>query len=126
MDSDDGAIANVAVDHRGGLWALRHAVPDGLRAAGHVIGCDIALRRGDVTTFRETVAADIRSEHPAIRVSDFGPVRDGSLPFHLVLQLCGAAGRARICTSVKDAVCALALTNKNTPHQHTTGQHVQL
>src|SRR3546814_11707895 len=25
MDSDEGSIANVAVDHRGGLWALRHA-----------------------------------------------------------------------------------------------------
>src|SRR3546814_4122565 len=64
MDSDDGAFAMVAVYHRGGVWALRHAVPEGLRAAGHVIGCDIALRRGDVTTFRETVAAEIRSDHP--------------------------------------------------------------
>src|SRR3546814_5632584 len=84
MDSDDGAIANVAVDHRGGLWALRHAVPEGLRAAGHVIGCDIALGRGDVTTVRETVAAEIRSDLPEIRVCDFGHVGDGGLLFNLV------------------------------------------
>src|SRR3546814_14483067 len=84
MDSDDGAFAMVAVYHRGGVWALRHAVPEGLRAAGHVIGCDIALRRGDVTTFRETVAAEIRSDNPEIRVCDFGHVGDGGLNFNLV------------------------------------------
>src|SRR3546814_10967357 len=52
MDSDDGAIANVAVDHRGGFVAPRHAVPEGLRAAGHVIACDLPRRRGHVTRKR--------------------------------------------------------------------------
>jgi len=53
MEGDDAPVADVAVDRHDGLWALRHAIPEGLRASGSVIGCDIALKRGDLAAFRE-------------------------------------------------------------------------
>jgi FAD/FMN-containing dehydrogenase len=86
---DDGAgeaavVADVAIDHHDGLWALRHALTEGLRAAGTVIGCDIALRRGDVAGFRAAMIAELARDHPEIAVCDFGHVGDGGLHFNMV------------------------------------------
>ncbi len=85
----DGAILDVAVDRGTALWAIRHAVPEGLRAMGSVIGCDIALRRGDVGAFRETVGAEIADLFPGLVLCDFGHVGDGGLHFNMVWP-CGA------------------------------------
>lgn len=84
MEGEDAIVADVAVDAHDGLWALRHAVPEGLRAAGSVIGCDIALRRGDVAEFRLAMTEEMARSYPALRVCDFGHVGDGGLHFNLV------------------------------------------
>ena len=81
---DDGPIRDVAIDRGGGLWAIRHAVPAGLRALGAVVGCDIALRRGDVSSFRDTVGAEIAALFPGLMLCDFGHVGDGGLHFNMV------------------------------------------
>lgn len=77
-------VADVVVDHGGGLWALRHALTEGLRASGTVIGCDIALPRGDLATFRQEMIAELARDHPQISVCDFGHIGDGGLHFNLV------------------------------------------
>lgn len=83
--SDAGApIRDVVLDQHDDLWALRHAIPEGLRATGTVIGCDIALKRGDVFRLRKVVAAEIVSELPSIRLCDFGHVGDGGLHLNMV------------------------------------------
>lgn len=84
MDGADPVVADVAVDHRDGLWDLRHAVPEGLRNTGAVIGCDIALRRGDVARFREEMTAEILGCHDELIVCDFGHIGDGGLHFNMV------------------------------------------
>lgn len=84
MEKQESAIADVVVDQGESLWAMRHAVPEGLRAIGTVIGCDIALRRGDVTTFRREMAAQVAREWPNLLLCDFGHVGDGGLHFNLV------------------------------------------
>lgn len=42
MAGDDAVVLDVAIDRRERLWAIRHAIPDALRAAGQVVACDIA------------------------------------------------------------------------------------
>jgi FAD/FMN-containing dehydrogenase len=84
MEGGASIVADVAVDRHDGLWALRHAVPEGLRASGTVIGCDIALRRGDVAGFRRTMTDDVARRYPQLRVCDFGHIGDGGLHFNLV------------------------------------------
>ena len=79
-----GPILDVAVDRKDMLWAIRHAIPESLRALGFVIGCDIALRRGDVIDFRETIGAEIARNFPGLRLCDFGHVGDGGLHFNMV------------------------------------------
>lgn len=84
MEGAEAPVLNVAIDHRGALWAIRHAVPEGLRAVGTVVACDIALRRGDVMRFRADLTARLAAEVPALVPHDFGHIGDGGLHFNLV------------------------------------------
>lgn len=84
MEGGDAPVIDVVVDHKDGLWALRHAVPEGLRASGTVIGCDIALRRGEVAAFRAAMTDEVMRDHPGLQVCDFGHVGDGGLHFNMV------------------------------------------
>ena len=84
MDGTDAPVIDVAIDHRDGLWAIRHAVPEGLRASGTVVACDISLRRGDVMRFRDDMAQRLAAETPALRPHDFGHIGDGGLHYNLV------------------------------------------
>jgi FAD/FMN-containing dehydrogenase len=81
---ENGTVRDAAVDRREGLWAIRHAVPEGLRAAGTVVACDIALRRGDVMRFRRDLAERLQTIAPRLVLHDFGHVGDGGLHFNLV------------------------------------------
>ncbi|MCC2975145.1 FAD-binding oxidoreductase [Sphingomonas sp. PL-96] len=79
-----GTVVDAVLDRGDALWAIRHAVPEGLRASGKVVACDIALRRGDVMRFRRDVAARVKAVAPQLRLHDFGHVGDGGLHFNLV------------------------------------------
>ncbi|MEE4450739.1 FAD-binding oxidoreductase [Novosphingobium resinovorum] len=84
MEGEDAPIIDVAIDHRDGLWHIRHAVPEGLRASGTVVACDIALKRGDVMRFREDMAARLAAAVPALVPHDFGHIGDGGLHYNCV------------------------------------------
>lgn len=83
-DLDADRVSDVAVDQGAALWAIRHAIPDGLRAAGHVVACDVAVRRGDIMRFRRDVTARLASAIPELVPHDFGHIGDGGLHFNLV------------------------------------------
>ncbi|SER26289.1 FAD-binding oxidoreductase [Sphingobium sp. YR768] len=84
MEGLEAPVIDVAIDHRDGLWAIRHAVPEGLRAKGMVVACDIALRRGDVMRFRTDMAARLAEAAPMLQPHDFGHIGDGGLHYNLV------------------------------------------
>lgn len=84
LDGHRPLIADVAVDRHDGLWGLRHAIPASLWAAGSVIACDVALRRGDVIRFRAAMIAEIERDYPSLTICDFGHVGDGGLHFNMV------------------------------------------
>ena len=67
------------------LWALRHAVSEGVRHAGRLVAFDLGFRRGAVMTFREAVRAPLAAFDPALAILDFGHVGDGGLHLNLVL-----------------------------------------
>lgn len=80
-----GSTINDAVLGRGNeLWHLRHALSDGARALGRVIGFDISVRRGDIMRFRREAAALVSESGLPLAVVDFGHVGDGGLHFNLV------------------------------------------
>lgn len=83
----DGAappVRDVAIDGGDSLWAIRHSVPEGLRAAGRVVGCDVALPRGKVMQFRADLKARLADTAPQLLVHDFGHIGNGGLHFNLV------------------------------------------
>jgi FAD/FMN-containing dehydrogenase len=104
---DTGAVLDAATDRRDGLWAIRHAIPEGLRAAGTVVACDIALRRGDVMRFRSDLVERLRMIAPQLMLYDFGHVGDGGLHFNLVWpNTAGAVDMAQVRAARALVFCA--------------------
>ncbi|MPT48534.1 MAG: FAD-binding oxidoreductase [Sphingobium sp.] len=87
MEGEGAPVLDVATDQHDGLWAIRHAVPEGLRAKGYVVGCDIAMRRGDVMRFRDDLADRISRDAPGFVPHDFGHIGDGGLHYNLVWDI---------------------------------------
>lgn len=90
-------VLDVVLDHRERLWEIRHAVPEGLRAEGTVVACDIALRRGDVMRFRDDMQIRLAEATPNLIPHDFGHIGDGGLHYNLVWpKAAGTPTRAMI------------------------------
>lgn len=79
-----GEVIDAALDNDEGLWGLRHAVSEGLREQGAVIGFDISLPRNAVWAFREQASRWLDAEFPPAKVCDFGHLGDGGQHFNLV------------------------------------------
>lgn len=101
---EEGLIADAIVGPAQPLWALRHALSEGLRAAGPVVGFDLSLRRANVFAFRAEAAAMIARDFPQYEVCDFGHIADGGVHFNLVDRSgeADAATRARLRHAVLD------------------------
>ncbi|CAI2931463.1 FAD-binding oxidoreductase [Aminobacter niigataensis] len=67
------------------MWALRHALSEGAKSAGNVVGLDLSFRRGEVMRFRERMAVLLAAEFPQVEISDFGHIGDGGVHFNLVV-----------------------------------------
>ncbi len=76
---EDGTIVDTRIDRGTSLWAVRHAVPEGLRKSGKVVACDIAMKRGDVMRFRTDIARRLARVAPQLELHDFGHIGDGGL-----------------------------------------------
>jgi FAD/FMN-containing dehydrogenase len=79
-----GDVLDAALDKDDALWALRHAVSEGLRERGAVIGFDISLPRRAVWAFRAEASDWLSGEFPPAQVCDFGHLGDGGQHFNLV------------------------------------------
>jgi FAD/FMN-containing dehydrogenase len=82
FERDD--VVDAALDKDEALWGLRHAVSEGLREQGAVIGFDISLPRHAVWAFREQAGQWLAQEFPPAKVCDFGHLGDGGQHYNLV------------------------------------------
>ena len=108
MERGGSPIVDIAVDRGAALWAIRHAIPEGLRASGQVVACDIALRRGDVMRFRAEAIAEIGARWPGLGVHDFGHIGDGGLHFNMVWPLTNGPVDPATADAVRDHVLGKA------------------
>jgi FAD/FMN-containing dehydrogenase len=69
------------------FWALRHAISDGLKASGRVIGFDISVRRDKLPQTRMRLIEVVSALQPDLEVCDFGHVADGALHFNIVVPV---------------------------------------
>jgi FAD/FMN-containing dehydrogenase len=90
------------------LWALRHALPEGLRASGPVFGFDLSFRRSQLFRFRHAAVAMLAREFPQHEICDFGHIADGGVHFNIVRRE-PALRAADDYQALKDCVLGLAV-----------------
>jgi FAD/FMN-containing dehydrogenase len=74
------------------MWALRHALSEGVKSAGRLVAFDLAFRRGDVMRFRSHMRTELARQFSEAEICDFGHVGDGGVHFNLVVPAAGATG----------------------------------
>lgn len=65
-------------------WALRHALTEGLRRSGVVVGFDVSVPRSVLATYRDAVRTEVAARLPRAVVADFGHWGDGGMHCNLV------------------------------------------
>jgi FAD/FMN-containing dehydrogenase len=65
-------------------WAVRHAVTDGLRTMGTVLGHDVAVPRRRILEVRNQARSRVAELTPRARLCEFGHVGDGGLHLSVV------------------------------------------
>lgn len=66
------------------IWALRHALSEGVKSAGPLVALDLGFTRDKVIAFRGEMTLKLTKDFPMIEVCDFGHLGDGGLHFNLV------------------------------------------
>ena len=86
------------------FWALRHSISDGLRAAGAVIGFDIAVPRSRLPECRADLLRSLAEQYPHLRICDFGHCGDGGDHFNLVWPTNAGPCDASVIAAVRDLI----------------------
>ena len=84
FESDEPLLNDALVGRSEDLWAIRHALSEGLRASGYVIAFDLSLRRSDLARFRQEIIRLLNESFPELAICDFGHIGDGGVHFNLV------------------------------------------
>ncbi|WP_395014865.1 FAD-binding oxidoreductase [Dongia sp.] len=83
---DRGTLSDALVGRAEEMWALRHALSEGVRQSGKLIAFDLSFRRGDIMRFSTHMKAEMAQRFPGITICDFGHVGDGGVHFNLVVS----------------------------------------
>ena len=67
------------------MWALRHALSEGVKHSGRLIAFDLSFRRGDIMRFLAHMKAEMPKRFEDVTICDFGHIGDGGVHFNLVV-----------------------------------------
>lgn len=84
-DSEGAPLADAFVGPAHEMWALRHALSEGVKHAGKLVAFDLSFRRGDIMAFCDQMKASVPLRFPGVSVADFGHIGDGGVHFNLVI-----------------------------------------
>ena len=84
-ESEAAPLADAFVGPAHEMWALRHALSEGVKHSGKLIAFDLSFRRGDIMAFCDRIKAEMPSEFPEVTICDFGHIGDGGVHFNLVV-----------------------------------------
>lgn len=84
-DLPDEPLLDAFIGAPAEMWALRHALSEGAKSAGYVVGLDLSFRRGEVMRFRERMAGLLAAKFPQVGICDFGHIGDGGVHLNLVV-----------------------------------------
>lgn len=109
-DQPDEPLRDAFVGPAREMWALRHALSEGVKSAGYLVGLDLSFRRGDVMRFRAQMSHVLAKEFPTVEICDFGHIGDGGVHFNLLVA-CETAGTvdAAWVDALRDRVISIAV-----------------
>ena len=84
-EDEDAPLENAFIGRPEEMWALRHALSEGVKHAGKLVAFDVSFRRGDLMKFRAFMAEELPKHFPDVRICDFGHAGDGGLHFNLAI-----------------------------------------
>lgn len=84
-EREDAPLADAFVGPPHEIWALRHALSEGVKHLGRLIAFDLSFRRGDIMRFLERMKAEMPQRFAGVTICDFGHIGDGGVHFNLVV-----------------------------------------
>lgn len=109
-ESEAAPLSDAFVGPAHEMWALRHALSEGVKHAGKLIAFDLSFRRGDIMAFCDRMKADMPAAFPEVTICDFGHIGDGGVHFNLVVPKdSAAASDAAFEKRLRDWVFAIAV-----------------
>jgi FAD/FMN-containing dehydrogenase len=84
-ESDAAPLTDAFVGPPQEMWALRHALSEGVKHSGRLIAFDLSFRRGDIMRFLAHMKAQMPEKFPDVTICDFGHIGDGGVHFNLVV-----------------------------------------
>lgn len=85
-ESADAPLADAFVGPASEMWALRHALSEGVKHRGRLVGFDLSFRRQTVIAFCDWMKAALPDRFPGVVICDFGHIGDGGVHFNLVFE----------------------------------------
>jgi FAD/FMN-containing dehydrogenase len=83
--ASQGLLTEALVVPADTAWATRHAITEGLRGTGTVLGFDVSVPRPALPAFRERVRLAVAAIDPDALVADFGHWGDGGIHCNVVV-----------------------------------------
>jgi FAD/FMN-containing dehydrogenase len=84
-EGDTQLLADAFIGAPHEIWAMRHALSEGVKHKGRLIAFDLSFRRGDVMAFLELMKTELPEKFPGVTICDFGHIGDGGVHFNLVV-----------------------------------------
>ena len=84
-ERDDAPLDDAFVGPPHEIWALRHALSEGVKHSGRLIAFDLSFRRGDIMHFLTHMKAEMPNHFEDVTICDFGHIADGGVHFNLVV-----------------------------------------
>nr|WP_314089841.1 FAD-binding oxidoreductase [uncultured Shinella sp.] len=84
-EREDAPLADAFVGPPHEIWALRHALSEGVKHSGRLIAFDLSFRRGDIMPFLNHMKAEMPDHFEDVTICDFGHIGDGGVHFNLVV-----------------------------------------
>ncbi|MBD9374650.1 FAD-binding oxidoreductase [Rhizobium sp. ARZ01] len=84
-ESESAPLADAFVGPPHEMWALRHALSEGVKHSGRLIAFDLSFRRGDIMRFLDHMKVEMPKHFEGVTICDFGHIGDGGVHFNLVV-----------------------------------------
>ncbi len=119
--AERGLVRDAVEMPRDAAWAVRHAITDGLRTMGTVLGHDVAVPRRRISKIRNAARALVADIAPRAQLCEFGHVGDGGLHLSVLFPHDAPPPTEAERTTIRRALDDLVATDGTYSAEHGLG-----